>query len=235
MITINRIYTLLRKKYGPQGWWPMLNRKTLKGEYHTNAPRNKNQAFEIALGAILTQNVSWSNVVMALGKLAENGLLSCEALVEIDREELGPYIRSTGYYNEKAKKVKNFLEWYAGYGYSFSNKKLVSKEPGELRDELLTVKGIGPETADSMLLYAMRKKFFVVDAYTRRVLSRIGILSGNEKYQEIQDLFHKKFKGDIKDYNEYHALIVIHCIKACSKKPNCDSCCLESHCEKRPI
>lgn len=210
MASLNKIFDIFFKSYGRQYWWP--------GETQ----------FEISIGAILTQNVSWKNVETAIEILKKNKLLSPKRMHGMDAREIAPLIRSTGYFNQKAKKIKNFLEWFAKYNFSF--KKLEKRDLAGLRDELLGVNGIGPETADSILLYALSKKIFVVDAYTKRIFTRTGILSGAENYIETQRLFHLNFKGGLREYNEYHALIVKHGKDVCRKNPLCGICVISGHC-----
>ena len=204
MSSLNSIYKRLFAAYGPQHWWPGRTR------------------FEIAVGAILTQNVAWTNVEKAIMVLRSKKLLRPEALDRLTAARIAPLIRSTGYFNQKAKKLKAFLAWFAGYGYSFQ--KISAMDLADLREELLSVKGIGPETADSILLYALGKKIFVVDAYTGRILSRTGNLRGGEGYQEIQKLFHARFRGDVAAYNELHALFVRLGKEVCKKLPRCGEC-----------
>jgi endonuclease-3 related protein len=208
--SLNKIYSVFLKTYGPQHWWP--------GETD----------FEVAIGAILTQNVAWKNVEKAVALLKEKGLLTPRALYVMPADHIAPLIRSTGYYNQKAKKIRHFLEWFALYGFSF--RRLKSRDLRSLRDELLAVHGIGPETADSILLYALGKKTFVVDAYTMRIFSRVGILGGADAYDAVQRLFHRRFRGGVKEYNEFHALIVNHGKDVCRKKPRCGVCCIARQC-----
>ena len=210
MASIAAIYRALYACHGPQRWWP--------GETD----------FEIAIGAILTQNVSWANVEKAIRRLKEEGLLSPKALHREPAESLAQLIRSTGYYNQKAKKLRNFLDWFSAYGYSFA--RLGGIDTDSLRKELLGINGVGPETADSILLYALNRRVFVVDAYTMRIFGRIGVLGGGEGYAETQSLFHRRFAGDVAEYNEYHALIVNHGKSVCKKKPLCAECCLARYC-----
>ncbi len=212
-ISLNRVYRLLLREYGRQGWWP------------------GDSSFEITIGAILTQNVSWTNVVPAIDRLREAALLSPEALHSCTEKSIAALIRSTGYYNQKARKIKNFLDWFKGYRFSFDA--LSAMDISTLRGQLLSIKGIGFETADSILLYALSKRVFVVDAYTMRIFIRVGILTGSEKYSDVQKVFHRGFRGGIQDYNEFHALIVSHGKNVCTKKPRCDECCLESYCQKK--
>ncbi len=210
--SINKIYKALFKNYGEQYWWP------------------GDSEFEISIGAILTQNVSWRNVEIAISNLKEKNLLSPESLYSIKAENIAPLIRPTGYYNQKAKKIKNFLEWFKLYNFSFGRLKKI--ELASLRDELLSVNGIGPETADSILLYALSKKIFVIDAYTKRIFKRVGILTDNETYPVVQEIFHSGFKGEIQEYNEYHALIVKHGKDVCKKNPVCNGCCIANYCRR---
>jgi endonuclease-3 related protein len=208
--SLSAVYRALLARYGPQHWWP--------GETD----------FEIAIGAILTQNVSWTNVEKAIRGLKEEKLLSARALHREPVERVARLIRPAGYYNQKAKKLKNFLDWFSAYGYSFS--RLRELDAGRLREELLGINGVGPETADSILLYALEMRIFVVDAYTVRIFGRLGILDGTEGYDEVQRLFHRRFAAGVREYNEYHALIVNHGKYVCRKKPLCAECCLARHC-----
>jgi endonuclease-3 related protein len=230
MHILRSVYKRLLAFYGHQGWWPIVNPSTSRSEYHVGAPRNESDFFEIAVGAILTQNISWKNVDTAMTSLKSREILDAASLRNISAAKLAGIIRPTGYYNQKAKKIKNFLAWYGRYNYDYRT--LCRKEPGELRDELLAINGIGPETADSILLYALNVGIFVVDAYTKRIFTRQGFLTGNRKYEEIQELFHRYFKGTAPENNEYHALIVAHGKNFCKKKPLCDTCCLQSLCGK---
>jgi len=228
---IRTVYKRLLAFHGSQGWWPIVNESTLRSEYHLGAPRNGDDFFEISIGAILTQNIAWKNVDTALAALKIRGVLDPLSMRRLNPRTLGKIIRPTGYYNQKAKKIRNFLDFYKRYDYD--HRALGRCDNQDLRKELLSVNGIGPETADSILLYALNIKTFVVDAYTRRIFTRLGILTGKEAYHEIQDLFHKRFKGSVPEYNEYHALIVAHGKDYCKKKPLCDTCCIASLCEKK--
>jgi endonuclease III related protein len=225
---LRAVYRRLLAFHGPQGWWPIVNIRLGTGEYHVGAPRSADDFFEIAVGAILTQNVSWKNVDSALAVLKKKNLLSPEKLMRMTPARLARLITSTGYYNQKAKKIKNFIRWYATRRFDWLV--LGEMEPLTVRDELLSVNGIGPETADSILLYSLGAKIFVVDAYTMRMFSRLGVLTGAEKYHVVQDLFHRSFRGSAVEYNEYHALIVAHGKDYCRKKPVCDACCLATIC-----
>lgn len=200
------IYERLYKHFGPQGWWP------------------GDTPFEVCVGAILTQNTSWKNVERAIENLKIEGLLTPEQLSKVDLVELAELIRPAGYYNVKAKRLRNFLDALMKDFYG-SLDRLFSLELFEARRWLLSISGIGPETADSILLYAGNKPIFVVDAYTFRVLTRHEIIWGDESYDEVQDLFLKNLSNDVKLFNEYHALLVA-VGKACCKKSSykCQDC-----------
>lgn len=222
------IYRNLRKRYGRQGWWPVYNNEKDCCEYGVNAPRNDSDRFEIAIGAILTQNIAWVNVEKALGVLKKKRLLDPGRLHRADNQLIAECIRSTGYYNQKTIKIKNFLSWFKSINYSFDE--LGKMKTPAMRSTLLTINGVGPETADSILLYAMSRKIFVVDAYTKRIFSRLDLVSADDSYDSIQEFFHNNFKGSVKKYNEYHALIVAHGKDICKNRPLCADCCLNNIC-----
>ncbi|MBI4778219.1 endonuclease III domain-containing protein [Candidatus Desantisbacteria bacterium] len=201
------IYDSLYKEFGSRHWWP--------GE----------TPFEVSIGAILTQNTAWTNVEKAINRLKEHNLLSPECIRDIDINLLGEMIRSSGYYNQKAKKLKAFINFLFSK-YEGSMEKMAETEMWTLRHELLQINGIGMETADSILLYACYKPIFVVDAYTIRFLSRHKLIKENEtSYTHIQKLFMNNLPTDVTVYNEYHALIVQLGKELCSKtNPRCDHC-----------
>jgi len=209
MVKIQTIYQRLYKAFGPQNWWP--------GE----------DSLEIIAGAILTQNTAWTNVEKAIRNLKEQGLLSARGLRDVPLEDLAKAIRSAGYFNEKAKKLKAFIDFlFINYGGSV--KRMFKKETHLLRQELLEIKGIGRETADSILLYAGNRAVFVVDAYTRRILSRLQLISEKADYQEIQQLFMQNLPLDAQLFNEFHALFVRLGKDICKKtKPDCGRCPLK--------
>jgi endonuclease-3 related protein len=199
------IYRRLYVAFGPRHWWP--------GE----------TPFEVMVGAILTQNTSWVNVEKAIRHLKEEGRLTAHGIHRLKRSELASLIRSSGTYRIKADRLKGFTTFlFERYGGRISRMKRDSARP--LRVRLLEVKGIGPETADSILLYALGKPVFVVDAYTRRILSRHGIVSEKASYEEIQQLFVDHLRADEKLFNEYHALLVYLGKRVCQKIPKCDIC-----------
>ncbi|HEU4402658.1 MAG TPA: endonuclease III domain-containing protein, partial [Candidatus Polarisedimenticolia bacterium] len=184
-----RYYRSLTAAYGPQGWWPARSR------------------FEVIVGAILTQGVSWKNVERAIAALRGAGLLKPVTMGRASLPELARLIRPAGYYNQKARKLQAFLRFLrARHGGSLTRFLRQPEEP--LRDQLLGIRGIGPETADSILLYAAGRPSFVVDAYTLRILARHGHLAGNETYDEVQSLLETNLPRDASLYNEYHALLV---------------------------
>lgn len=215
MNKLMQIYKALLKEYDYQGWWP------ISGKYNPgdhSFPNTEHQKFEICIGAILTQNTSWLNVEKALKNLA--GLLNPVVMSKVKESVIAKLIVPAGYFNQKAKKIKLFLEF-------LEEKKEIT------RDNLLEVWGIGPETADSILLYAYKKPKFVIDSYTKRIMSRIGLCSKDVSYDELQNLFESKLKKDYKLFNEYHALLVEHAKQHCMTKPNCMDCCLIQLCQKK--
>lgn len=223
-----KIYNVFLKSYGAQGWWPVLNVKTGLSVYRGGFLSDGRVMFEICIGAILTQNIAWKNVEKSLANLKSAKLLSPRRLHGTGNNIIAGLIRSSGYYNQKAIKIKNFLDWFKSYNYSF--KKISLMDTGTLRNELLSIRGVGPETADSILLYALDRKIFVVDAYTRRVFVRLGLIDESSGYDDIQSYFHKNFTGDTAMYNEYHALIVLHGKDYCRNTPLCGECCLSKKC-----
>jgi len=203
---LEEIYRRLLAHFGPQHWWP------------AESP------FEVMVGAILTQNTNWRNVERAIANLKGAGVLSPAGLYGLGRQELAALIRPAGYYNLKAERLGNLLrllvEGWAGETAAF-----LAQPPEELRRCLLEVKGIGPETADSILLYAAGYPFFVVDAYTHRLLYRHGLIPEESGYQEIQELFHTRLRPDPVLFNEYHALIVRTGKEICRRsRPCCADC-----------
>jgi endonuclease III related protein len=209
-----QIYRLLFKAYGPQHWWP------------AETP------FEVMVGAILTQNTSWRNVEKSMNRLKEEGVLHPEGVRRLKTPELASMIRSSGYFRIKAERLKEFIQFLQDE-FSGDLKKMKRVPWKELRNKLLEVKGIGPETADSILLYGLENPVFVVDAYTKRILLNHGIISGKASYEEVQDLFMKNLPSDAKLFNEYHALLVHLGKWVCKKRPRCDICPLKDVRRKR--
>jgi endonuclease-3 related protein len=191
------------------------------GGYHPGGfsfPRTPAQRFEIAVGAVLTQNTSWGNVQKALAALFSASEVPVPRdLLDCSVERLAGLVRSSGYHNQKARTLLVLSEFFQAPA------SLRASSP-PARDALLSLRGIGEETADSILLYAFGQPVFVVDAYTRRLLQRIGLIGGRERYQEIQALFHEALPQDHELFNEYHALIVAHAKARCRAQPACEGC-----------
>ena len=204
-----QIYQALRKHFGHRHWWP--------GE----------TPFEVIVGAVLTQNTAWKNVEKAIKNLKKAGALSLEALHKISDRELAELIRPAGYFNVKAKRLKNVTEFLCNR-YDGNLSRMFKEKTEKLREELLAVNGIGEETADSILLYAGNKPVFVVDAYTKRVFERHRYFKGGETYQEIQKIFTELLPRKTGLYNDYHAQIVEAGKDFCRKTHHCDACPLRS-------
>ena len=206
---LREFYNRLFQAFGKQNWWP--------GE----------SAFEIIIGAMLTQNTNWSNVEKAICNLKKQNLLTPQKLHALSHACLAKLIKPAGYFNLKAKRIQNFLVYFfKTYNGNISSMK--RQRISRLREELLSVNGIGPETADSILLYALGKPVFVVDAYTKRFLSRHAIIDENSDYYDIQRLFMENVSNDRQLFNEYHALIVRLGKDYCRPKPRCESCSLRN-------
>lgn len=201
------IYARLSKAYGPQHWWP------------ADSP------FEVMVGAILTQNTSWKNVEKAIEALKQKRLLDAKKIVEADPEFLAQCIRSSGFYRQKASRLKAFCRFYLTVGGIEG-----MRGRRDIRQKLLAIHGIGHETADSILLYALDVPVFVIDAYTRRIFSRLGLCSPSCTYQQLQSFFMDHLARDCKLFNEYHALIVAHGKRHCRTRPLCSSCPLSDLC-----
>jgi len=209
MKNLLKIYQKLYEAFGPQHWWP--------GE----------TPFEIAVGAILTQNTNWGNVEKAINNLKKQNALSAKAIHEMPVKKLSELIRPAGYYNIKAKRLKSFIDFLMN-DYHGSMKKMKNEYLYLLREKLLSINGIGPETADSIILYALEKPVFVIDTYTKRVISRHGIMNHEKSYDEFQELFYSALEKDVKLFNEYHALFVRIGKTFCKKKkPLCELCPLK--------
>lgn len=212
--TLRKIYGRLFAAYGPQHWWPA------------------DGAFEMIVGAILTQSTAWTNVEKAIASLKSAAALSPSALHQMPAGELARLIRPSGYYNAKARKLKAFVERLLD-DYDGDLGKLFALDTVTLRRELLSIHGVGEETADSIILYAARRPVFVIDAYTRRILSRLGIAPPNQTYSAYQQLFAQNLPPDEAMFNEYHALLVRHGKDVCRKMPRCNDCCLEPLCHHK--
>lgn len=203
---LRSIYNLLLKTHGRQGWWPLNNK------YGGKNNLSSLEQFEVCVGAILTQNTAWKNVKLALANLRSQGLLVPEKLFRVPLAKVGELIRPCGYFNQKAKKLQVFTNYFLQAQRNWS-----TKNTQELRAELLLLWGIGPETCDSILLYAIERPIFVVDSYTRRIFGALGYIQENTAYEVVQSLFMKELCLDVTLFKEYHALIVAHA-KVCCKK-----------------
>ena len=204
MKKVNVVFNKLEKEYGKQNWWPTIS---------------ANKRFEIMVGAILTQNTSWSNVEKAIKNLDKFNFLRKEAIRQLGEEELGQLIKSSGYFKQKAKKLKAVVEF-------LDSKKDITRE------NLLQIWGVGKETADSILLYAYDKPTFVIDSYTKRIFSSIGVINKEIDYDELQKIFIKNLENNVELFKEYHALIVKLGKDICLKRnPKCNECCLKEICE----
>ena len=202
---LKNIYKRLLDVYGRQEWWPAKTK------------------FEVIVGAILTQNTNWVNVEKALKNIRAEGLLNFKALNSISLEKLALLIKPAGYYNVKAKRIKSFLKFFSAE-YQGSVRNMLREDSNLQREKLLKVNGIGPETADSILLYAVGIPIFVVDAYTKRIFSRHGFVKLEDDYSVIQRLFMDNLELDEGVFNEYHALIVKLAKEHCKVKPECEQC-----------
>jgi len=206
--TLTEIYELLYDAFGPQNWWP--------GE----------TPFEIIAGAILTQNTNWTNVEKAIANLKSAERLNPQGLRHIDLARLAELIRPAGYYNLKSRRLKNFVDWlFDNYVGEVENLRRVDTD--QLRTELLPVKGVGRETADSILLYALDRPIFVVDAYTARIAIRHGLTEPDAGYEQLRELFEWNLPRNVELFNEYHALLVRAGKESCKTKARCPGCPLE--------
>ncbi len=205
---LRKYFDTLFDFFGPQFWWP--------GE----------TPFEVIIGAILTQNTTWKNVEKAISNLKKENLLSPDKLYTVSPQKLATLIKPSGYYNQKSKKIASFMRYFKQeYNLNINNMQPVPTDI--LRDQLLNIFGIGPETADSILLYALSRPVFVVDAYTRRIFSRHKLLDKNDSYENIRSFFETSLEKNIAFYNEYHALIVSLGKDYCKPTPKCTDCPLK--------
>lgn len=201
------VYNKLLEYYSEQHWWPC------------------NNEYEMMVGAILTQNTNWKNVEKAIKNLGN--LLNPVDILQLDNSILSELIRSSGYYNQKTIKLKILTQWYKKYDFNIGKVRVMNGD--YIRNELLGLYGVGNETADSILLYALKKPYFIIDTYTRRLFSRLGY-NVPKKYDEFRLFIEENIKKDIQIYNEFHALIVIHGKHFCLKKPQCTGCPINYFC-----
>ena len=220
MNKIFKIYNKLYNTYGPQGWWPFMDLKEYYHKLDYSYPKNENQIFEVCLASILTQNRSFKQVVQSLENLRNADVLDYKKIKNLPIKKLKELIKPSGYSNQKSQYILNFINFFENL-----NGKIPTK------DELLKIKGVGEETADSMLLYGFKQPHFKVDAYTKRLLLHNNLIKEKTKYIEIKNLFEKELKKEIKDehelvivYQEFHALIVCHSKLYYSKQPYGNGC-----------
>ena len=202
-----KIYRRLIECYGLQNWWP------------ADSP------FEVMIGAILTQNTSWTNVEKAINNLKQVKALNVRTILELSEENLAKLIRPSGYFNIKTKRLKYFVSWFETEGRFNGLNDLDTKT---LRKRLLKVNGIGPETADDILLYAFERPVFVIDTYTRRLFKTLNLISGDEPYEALRHFFESSLTPDVTLFKEYHALIVRHAKEKCTSENSCLHCRVES-------
>lgn len=206
------VFRRMLEAYGPQHWWP------------------GDTPFEVMVGAVLTQNTAWSNVEPAIANLVRLDALSAERILALPLETLAEALRPSGYFNLKTKRLRALCALLLESG----GESVLARLPtAELRQRLLGVNGIGPETADDILLYAFERPVFVIDAYTRRIFRRLGRLRGEEPYEDLRRAFEQALGPDVPRFNEYHGLIVRHAKEACGPRaPRCASCCLAQLCAR---
>lgn len=211
---LRRVFEALLERYGPQQWWP------------AETP------FEVMVGAVLTQNTAWQNVERAIHHLKRTGQLDPQAIVALPPDDLALLLRPSGYFNVKAKRLQSFCRALLARGGERAYQRLPTEA---LRRALLAIHGVGPETADDMLLYAFERPVFVIDAYTRRLLVRLGYTPGGESYETLRKGFEHALAPDVALFNEYHALIVRHAKAHCRARPVCRGCPLLKHCGFNPL
>jgi endonuclease-3 related protein len=213
---LTEMFDLLHTHFGSQDWWPA------------------ETELEMMVGAVLTQNTNWKNVEKAIENLKQNNMLTLESLASLDPSALAQIIRPAGYYNIKAKRLKNLIHFITDR-YEADLSLFLEQKTSILREGLLSVKGIGPETADSILLYAARRPLFVIDTYTHRILYRHGMCEEQATYDKLQEFFLDHLDEDASLYNEFHALIVQAGKNYCRRKPLCNSCPLEKWGPSSPL
>ena len=211
--SFEHVYSKLLEHHGPQHWWP------------ANSP------FEVMVGAVLVQSTAWRNVEHALDNLKAADSLCPAAIRAMDLDTLESLIRPSGFYRVKARRLKALCD-FVGDFYADSISLMDEQTTDELRSELLAVHGVGQETADDILLYALNRPVFVVDAFTRRIFHRLGWVPQDPSYTELQKLFHDRLPRDAAMYNEFHALIVRHGNTTCRNRPDCNPCPLLQHCPR---
>ena len=209
---LRSVFQRLLDTHGPQYWWP------------------GDTPFEIMVGAVLTQNTAWINVERAIANLVTAGALDPARILEVEEAQLAEWLRPSGYFNVKARRLRNFCRWYIEAG---EFRALARWDTEPLRHALLAINGIGPETADDILLYALGRPVFVIDAYTRRLFARLGLIVGDEGYETLRHACERALGNDVALFNEYHALIVVQAKDVCRTRPRCSDCALRRQCPGR--
>ena len=204
------VYQRLYRAYGPQHWWP------------------GDTPFEVMIGAVLTQNTAWPNVEKAIANLKAADCFDAEKINKLSNTRLAELIRPSGYFNIKAKRLKNLCCWIIEQDGIETLSRL---DTAVLRDSLLAINGVGPETADDILLYGFQRPVFVIDTYTRRLFSRFSLIKGDEHYETLRGWFEAALEPDVLLYNEYHALIVRHAKEKCTENSHCVHCQVEADLE----
>lgn len=230
---LRSLYDRLRHHYGPQGWWPTTPADGCRPRYYPDcAARHLGpaQQWEIAVGAVLTQNTAWRNAEQALISLHGSGIRSPRTLLAQEPRRLAELLRPSGYYNQKAARLRD-LAGHLESRYDGRVERWLRRPAATLRPELLGLKGIGPETADCILLYGAGYPFFVIDAYTRRLCFRLGLTGEAAEYADLQNLFVRALPRDVALYNEYHALLVRQGVEHCRARPRCPDCPLSESCD----
>ena len=211
---LGSVFDSLYERHGPRHWWP------------------GDTPFEVMVGAVLTQNTAWSNVEKAIANLVADDLLDPVKIVAVRKDYLARRLKPSGYFNIKAGRLRHFCRWYIDAGGYAALEKIPTDA---LRQALLSVHGIGPETADDILLYAFSRPVFVIDAYTRRLFSRLGMIAGDEPYEKLRLMIEQTLGADVELFNEYHALIVQHAREICRTRPVCGQCMLKVRCPAAQI
>lgn len=210
-ITLQELYDILIDMYGPQQWWP------------------GDSPFEVCVGAILTQQTKWQNAAKAIENLKDRALLEPSAIAKAEPSEIENLVRSSGFFRQKAARLQGFCRHIVDE-WNGSVEVLLEQPLEKARSELLALKGIGPETADSMLLYAGEHPVFVVDAYAVRIINRMGLFNGRD-YHDVQRFFENGLSSDAAMFNEYHALLVEHGKNICRTRPRCSDCSITNFCK----
>lgn len=229
-----QVYERLLAFYGPQGWWPVTPPGG-RSPVYSGGPTSAAQRLEVMIGAVLAQNTSWSGARKALENLSSKKCLDFRSLLEIPEQKLGLLIRPSGYFNQKARRIKSLIS-FLRERYGVGWERFFAEPVSRMRPLLLGLNGIGPETADSIILYAAGRASFVIDSYTKRLFYRLGITQLDIPYEELKQRFEKNLPGESELYSEYHALVVIHGKERCAARaPKCEDCPLEKICARRGL